>query len=308
MKFTVITPTLNRAGFIMDALESVTRQNYPDVEHIVVDGGSKDGTPELVEKYAAKNPHVKLLKSKPSFAGQLNVGLRLAGGDVIVYLADDDMLAKNAFEVLSEAFCAEDAPDAVVSGLAIVEGKHNSFNIKKIVYPEFSFKGLIMQPAYEPSKFVHRRLVERVGLLDERYGFPSHREWFLRMLLLKPKIKQIKNICYFMREHESSASLRNDNFLPLKFSIDLLDIWRRYLFHYEKLLGPRPCKYLKQRAFRDASAGFRLSLKKKDYKLAIKHLKLGTLIHPDFPFWMAISLAGVIAKPIFRKIGLHWSA
>ncbi|MDW8043461.1 MAG: glycosyltransferase, partial [Nitrososphaerota archaeon] len=93
LRISVITPTLNRRKFIKQALDSVSRQGYPELEHIVVDGGSTDGTVEFIENYSAENPHVKLLKSKASFSHQVNVGLRNSKGDVLVYLADDDLLA-----------------------------------------------------------------------------------------------------------------------------------------------------------------------------------------------------------------------
>ncbi|MDW8043460.1 MAG: hypothetical protein RMJ30_04370 [Nitrososphaerota archaeon] len=200
----------------------------------------------------------------------------------MVYLADDDLLADGLFYTLADVFESQPELDVVSGGVAIFRGDDIS-NIVKIVYPEFSYRGLVLHSAYESSRFVRRKVIHKVGVLDERYGFAAHREWLLRMLVQRLNFTYVKRICYYAREHELSGSLKSDVFKHLAFTIDHLDIWRRYLTVHSKKLDESAQAIIRQRAYRDALWGTRLALKKRDYKLALRHVKYGTLIFPHFP-------------------------
>lgn len=297
LKISVVTPTLNRRKFIKQALDSVKRQRYPEIEHIVVDGGSTDGTIKFLEKYIEENPYVRLIKTRTSFSHQFNVGLRNSSGDVLVYLPDDDILADGLFDTLSQVFSSDPELEIVSGGIAIFRGNDPS-NIVKVVYPEFSYRGLIRMPAYESSKFVRRRVIEKVGLLDERYNYAAHREWFIRMLILKLKHIYIPKICYFARAHELSSSMKSSIFRLLDYTPDLLDVWRRYLKAHGILLDKSIQNMILKRAYRDALTGTWLALKKRDYNLFYHHVKYGTLIFPYFPFKMV----GNVMKNLWRRV------
>ena len=101
MKISIITPSFNQGKFIEDAILSVLGQNYPDVEHIVIDNCSGDNTQDVVKKY----PHIKWI-SEPD-KGQsdaLNKGFRMATGDVIGWLNCDDLYAPDALSKVISAF------------------------------------------------------------------------------------------------------------------------------------------------------------------------------------------------------------
>ena len=98
-KISVITPSYNARRFIEDAIRSVIGQGYPNFEHIVVDGGSSDGTVDILLKY----PHVKWV-SEPD-RGQsdaMNKGFAMSSGDIIVYLNADDYFEPGAFRTASD--------------------------------------------------------------------------------------------------------------------------------------------------------------------------------------------------------------
>jgi glycosyltransferase involved in cell wall biosynthesis len=97
----VITPVLNGGRFLEDAIQSVVRQDYPRFEHVVVDGGSTDGTLEILERH----PHLAWI-SEPD-RGQsdaMNKGFGLSTGDVVVYLNADDYFEPNAFRAVVPHF------------------------------------------------------------------------------------------------------------------------------------------------------------------------------------------------------------
>ncbi len=94
MKISIITATYNSEATIRDTLESVNAQTYPHIEHIIVDGASKDNTLDLVKKYGKR---VSLIISEPDngIYDAMNKGIRAATGDVIGILNSDDFFTSN---------------------------------------------------------------------------------------------------------------------------------------------------------------------------------------------------------------------
>src|ERR1700761_5899979 len=114
MKISIITPCLNAETSIVRAIESVRDQNYKNWEHIIVDGGSTDGTLAILAKY----PHLKV-RSGPD-AGQadaMNKGIEMASGDIISFLNADDYYFPEAFLKVAEAF--DDQTDFVVGNVLV---------------------------------------------------------------------------------------------------------------------------------------------------------------------------------------------
>ena len=101
MKISILTPSFNSAQYIERAIKSVMDQNYDDWEHIVVDGGSNDGTVEILKKYT----HIKWI-SEPD-RGQsdaMNKAFAMSRGDIIGYLNADDTYEPNIFKIIVEYF------------------------------------------------------------------------------------------------------------------------------------------------------------------------------------------------------------
>src|SRR4051812_41995160 len=110
LRFTIVTPTLNRRALLEQALDSVTAQGHATVEHIVVDGGSTDGTLAMLEK---RSGLTVLTDRRKGLYDAINLGIERASGDVIGLLNSDDLYAPGAFSAIAEAFGSN--PQADVS-------------------------------------------------------------------------------------------------------------------------------------------------------------------------------------------------
>ena len=102
-RISIITPTLNQAGFIDQTISSVLGQGYPDLEYIIIDGGSTDGTVDLIRKHER---HLAYWVSEKD-AGQsnaINKGLKRATGDIIAYINSDDYYLDGAFKRVADAY------------------------------------------------------------------------------------------------------------------------------------------------------------------------------------------------------------
>lgn len=105
-RISIITPSFQQAGYLEDCIHSVVEQDYPDVEHIVVDGGSTDGSRAIIEKHASTLKwHCSEKDNGQSDA--INKGLAHATGDVFTWLNSDDALVPGALHKVGEAFAAD---------------------------------------------------------------------------------------------------------------------------------------------------------------------------------------------------------
>ncbi len=197
MKISIITITYNSAKTIQRALESVQSQTYQDIEHVIVDGASKDGTRELIEAYAKKHTNVRWI-SEPDkgIYNALNKGIHLATGDVIGFVHSDDILyAPDSISHIAEAFAQQDI-QVVYGDLQYVrEGKvtrrwrSNDFNPASLKYGW-------MCP--HPTMYVRREVYQQVGDYDEWFSISADYDMILRIFKSGFKSKYLPEVLVSM--------------------------------------------------------------------------------------------------------------
>lgn len=184
-KISVITATMNRRDFLPRCIESIAAQNYPNKEHIIVDGGSTDGSVKVIQEYAAKYQHIHWISEKDDGLSQaFNKGLALVTGDIIGVLGDDDYYLPGALERVAAEF--NDYPHAgIVSGSC--DQVHNDGSLWISLKACFTSHDELIQcwrywgrpvmlPA--PSSFIARQAFHDVGGFDEsdKYAM-DYRQW-----------------------------------------------------------------------------------------------------------------------------------
>jgi glycosyltransferase involved in cell wall biosynthesis len=180
----VITPCMNASATIVETLESVRAQRYPRVEHIVVDGGSSDGTLKVL----ASAPHVRWV-SEPD-GGRVdaaNKGVDRSNGDVIAWLNADDRYQAGAFHAVAGAL-AEHPEAAWVTGYCdIIDARGREIRRGVTAYKNLLLRhwsvGLYLTQNFisDPATFVRREALEEVGLLDPRYKWSHDYDLWLRI-------------------------------------------------------------------------------------------------------------------------------
>ncbi|MEO7533519.1 MAG: glycosyltransferase family 2 protein [Ferruginibacter sp.] len=182
MKVSIITVTYNSADYLADCINSVMKQDYKDIEHIIVDGKSTDGTIELIKDFSN---HVAKWTSETDrgMYDAINKGIRLATGDIIGILNSDDMFASE--DVISEIVnCFEEYQlDAVYGDLVYVQ-KANTNKVvrlwKGFSYQRYRFKYGWM-PAH-PTFYIRRELIEKFGEYESHYFTAADYEFMARYL------------------------------------------------------------------------------------------------------------------------------
>ena len=188
MKVSIITCTYNSAKTVADTIRSVNAQTYPNIEHIIIDGLSKDNTLEVVKQYAGERQIIKCEKDNGIYDA-FNKGIRMATGDIIGVLNSDDFFTSdNIIEQVVNAFNKENI-DAVYGDIHFV----NPDNLNKCVryYSSKSFRPWMMRMGFmfaHPSFYVKREYYENLGLYKTDYKIAADFELLLRFVV-KNKIK-----------------------------------------------------------------------------------------------------------------------
>lgn len=182
----VITPSFNQGAFIQQTIDSILSQDYPNIEHIVVDGGSTDGTLAILQKYSHLGERFRYV-SEPD-RGQshaINKGLRMARGEIIGWLNSDDTYFPGAIRKAVSALLAH--PDW---GVVYGKGLHIDEN-NKVKYPyvwmEFDRKKLFhLNIICQPAAFLRKHAFEAVGGVDENHDWCMDYDLWNRISLHYP--------------------------------------------------------------------------------------------------------------------------
>lgn len=184
-KISIITPSYNQAEFIERTIQSVLDQNYPDLEYIVMDGGSTDGTIEILKKYNGK-----IIWKSEKDNGQsdaINKGLKMATGDIVAYLNSDDTYEPGALKKVAEFFQKNPDKKWVYGKCKIIDKNdaeirkpitwYKNFLLKKFSFAKLLSENFISQPA----TFWKRELLNEIGYFNEEEHFCMDYEYWLRI-------------------------------------------------------------------------------------------------------------------------------
>jgi glycosyltransferase involved in cell wall biosynthesis len=226
-KVSVVIPCYNQARFLGEAIQSVLSQGHTDLEIIVVDDGSKDGTEEVTSGYAKEDPRVRLItQENRGLAGARNRGLAEAGGEYVVFLDSDDRLVPGALEAGVREL--ETHPGcAFVSGIcrkitangSIVPG-WEQFRVRDEPYLEL----LRSCPVYVPAVMYRRSVFDAVGDFDTSYKAAEDYDLYYRILERFP-VYCHDTLVAEIRRHE--ANMTRDRTLMLKYNMAALRSQRR---------------------------------------------------------------------------------
>ena len=184
-RITIVTPSYNQGPFIERTIRSVLDQGYPNLEYIVVDGGSQDGTIDILRRYENN-----LKWSSEKDAGQadaINKGIRMSTGDIIAYLNSDDVLEPGALQRVAEYFAAHPETMWLTGKCRIIDEHDREIRgmitaYKNFLLRHFSYEMLLVtNPISQPSTFWRSELVREFGLFDVNEHLVMDYEYWLRI-------------------------------------------------------------------------------------------------------------------------------
>ena len=206
LKFSIITCTWNSAKYLPRSIESVLSQDYANIEYIFVDGGSDDGTLDLIQ--AIPVPVILVTGIRGGISAAMNKGIELATGDVVAHLHSDDYYAHAT--VLSRA--AKTLED---SGAEWCFGRSRNDIDGEVVpeawqVPAYSYRRLV-KGNFIPHQatFIRRRVFDRFGPFDAGYRYAMDYDMWLRIGKVHLPVQVDEHWCVF-RRHPGSLSTANE--------------------------------------------------------------------------------------------------
>jgi glycosyltransferase involved in cell wall biosynthesis len=217
----IITPSLNRADYITEAIDSVERQDYQFIEHIIMDGGSTDGTLELLGPYK----HLRVI-SQPDdgLYDAINKGVLFGHGEILGFLNTDDYYSPNIFGLVAQTF-RENPNIKAITGDAIIFRDLPSG--RRTIIERFSHhqtSGLLAEVTLGTPMinawFFQKSVFEELGGFDTRYSISADRDFMIRFALKGFHYTPLDQTIYYYRQHEESLTITGKN---QKTSLDLLE-------------------------------------------------------------------------------------
>lgn len=187
----VVTPSFNSAATIAETIESVLRQDYPRVEHIVVDGGSTDGTLDILQHYS----HLRWIsESDRGQSDAINKGFGMAQGDILAWLNADDLYHLGAISTAVTWLMRNPDVGLVHSDLEVIDADGRNLHIDHALDFEPDQIFLHNEIPGQCTTFWHRRVTDQVGFLDADLHFAMDYDLWLRIAMCYP-IRRIPGRC-----------------------------------------------------------------------------------------------------------------
>ena len=234
-RISVIVPSLNQGEFIESTLRSVMDQNYPNLELIVMDGGSKDRTAEILGRYNAQITFWESAEDRGQ-SHAINKGLARASGDVWCYLNSDDLLAPGSLARIGALF--RDPAVDWVGGIAVI---FDDMAERGTVTPQEpqSQKEILtpwkrsVEHVFPCSNvcFMRRSIYEKLGGFDESYGYSMDMEYYTRAHFAGFTLMRVAEVLGRWRWHAASKTVRDGT--AYRFLEEELRIATAYADHLE---------------------------------------------------------------------------
>jgi glycosyltransferase involved in cell wall biosynthesis len=220
-KISIITASYNQGHFIEETIRSVLLQGYPNLEYIVIDGGSTDNTLKILKRYQSE---ISVCISEPD-NGQshaLNKGFHLATGEILAWLNSDDLYFPNTLRDVALAFDSQPV-DIVIGGcqtirnfsrLPIMTSHHCTLPMNKMTLLSFEkmldFQGSWLKGDFffQPEVFWTKQIWDKVGSrVDEKLHFAMDYELWLRLTKAKARILHIPENLAIFRIHDRQKTI-----------------------------------------------------------------------------------------------------
>lgn len=216
LKISIVTVVYNAVDTIEQTIQSVLNQNYEALEYIVIDGGSTDGTLDIIQKYQNKISYW-ISEADSGIYNAMNKGIAVSTGEIIAFLNSGDWYEDGIFYYVGKCFKDD---------IGILAGKVISYgdDIQRVQKGVCDQKELRVRMIYcHQGIFAKRKLFEQYGKFNERYEIAADYEWLLRLHYCGVHIKYVNRVlAYYRIGGVSSGSNFLANHEPVKIALTAL--------------------------------------------------------------------------------------
>ena len=228
-KITIVTPSYNQGEYIEETITSILDQGYPNLEYIIMDGGSTDNTVDVIKKYDAHITHWESVKDDGQ-SHAINKGREMATGDVFNWINSDDYLEPGALQKVGEALADGSGCTCLIGNIryvGAVDGPDQR-SPETTIQPTLD-DTLLNITVKQPSTWYRMEMVRAFGPLTAALHYSMDYEWWIKYLLSQgvDAIQEIPDVLSNFRLQEEAKTW--DGWL--KFNRDILSIHRSIANH-----------------------------------------------------------------------------
>jgi glycosyltransferase involved in cell wall biosynthesis len=323
-RITIITPSFNQGQYLEQTIHSVLNQGYPNLEYIIIDGGSQDNSLDIIKKYESSLAYW-VSEHDQGQSHAINKGLQRASGDIINWLNSDDYYEPGALFAIVKAF--EDPKVNVVCGKGRLFRNQNDtayYSQGTDVYEGNLAKTIGWARIAQPETFFRKAAIDRMGPLDTRLHYLMDRDWWVKYLFIfgLEGIKTIPDILVHFRLHDDSKTvsqakkfaLEHDSYfhaLAKAFELENYaevirsvaevkdSFYLEYLFPVRKELVERAINYF----FLYRASQTYFLLEKKVTALSLRAVRKDWLAPDDLRLWQKLSFRNsFIPAPLIKLL------
>ncbi|RZK12551.1 MAG: glycosyltransferase [Flavobacterium sp.] len=224
-KISIITPSYNQAQYIEQTIKSVLNQQYPNLEYIIIDGGSKDGTAEIIKKYEHFLTYWVSEKDNGQ-AHAINKGLLHCTGDIFNWINSDDFLEEGALHKVASAFKKTDI--GMVGGAVqdFAEDGFKTLHINKLLSIEDMLNPIEAYLYHQPGVWLRIDVMKKTGNFREDYHYCFDQQYMLRYLQQIQEVHYIPDILAYFRLHKQSKTVSQKELFLQDFKRMYKEFWQ----------------------------------------------------------------------------------
>lgn len=211
-RITIVTPSFNQAKYLPETIESILNQGYPNLEYIIIDGGSTDGSVDIIKKYESHLAY--WISEKDSGQSEaINKGFKKATGELFAWVNSDDVLFPGCLRRIAECYQENGRPDIIYANVAYIDSLGSIIRFVRVPHQSrfLFFQGVWHVPA--PTTFFRASLFRNIGELNRNYHISMDLDMWMRMMKAGARVVQISEYLGAYRCHgetKTAQQVRKD--------------------------------------------------------------------------------------------------
>ena len=222
----IVTPSYNQAEFIEETIQSVLSQGYPNLEYLIIDGGSTDSSIGIIRKYSDQLAHWESADDNGQ-SDAINKGFRRSTGEIVAFLNSDDRYCPGALAKVSTLFLENPEWKWLCGNVLFTDAEGAILSRKKPVYSPFILR-TASSSLLQPGVFLRRSILEDVGLIREDFHAVMDQEWFCRIADRYPPAIVDVDLALFRWHAESKSSSSKNSRQYQRYVQEKAMIGRKY--------------------------------------------------------------------------------
>ncbi len=236
-RITIVTPSFNQGGFLRETIESILNQDYPNLEYIVIDGGSTDGSVDIIRRY---EEHLSYWCSEKD-RGQSDAimkGFKRATGELLAWVNSDDVLLSSCLRTIAEYYLREKEPEIVTGNVVYIDYQGRITRYIRLPRQSrfFFFRGIWHASA--PAIFFKASLFRKVDGLNLHYNLCMDLDMWMQMMKRGARVVHIPRYLGAYRWHKGAKTVQYLNSKTTSLSQERVDILKENIprFSVSKVL------------------------------------------------------------------------